>query len=58
MAVSSGASLGEVMSVVEGYNAPIYPVYALGGRGGGGGAAVEPGSSTVAKTVTVTFRLR
>jgi len=46
------------MSVVEGYNAPIYPVYALGGRGGGGGAAVEPGSSTVAKTVTVTFRLR
>ncbi|MEK7064491.1 MAG: SIMPL domain-containing protein [Patescibacteria group bacterium] len=57
MAVSSGASLGEVINVVEGYNAPIYPVYALGGRGGGGGAAVEPGSSTVAKTVTVTFRL-
>jgi len=57
MAVSSGATLGEVVNVVEGYNAPIYPVYALGGRGGGGGAAVEPGSSTVSKTVTVTFRL-
>lgn len=58
MASSSGASLGEVINVVEGYNAPIYPVYALGGRGGGGGATVEPGSSTVAKTVTVTFKLR
>lgn len=58
VAVSSGAVLGEIVSVVEGYNSPIYPAYALGGRGGGGGAAVEPGSSTVAKTVTVIFRLR
>lgn len=58
MAVSSGATLGEVVSVIEGYNAPIYPAYALEGRGGGGGAAVEPGSSTVAKTVTVVFRLK
>src|SRR3989344_8474314 len=57
VAAASGACLGEVVNVVEGYNSPIYPAYALGGRGGGGGAAVEPGSSTVSKTVTVTFRL-
>ncbi len=58
IAKSNGASLGEVVSVVEGYSSPVYPVYALGDRGGGGGAEVEPGSSTVAKTVTVTYRLQ
>ncbi len=58
MAASEGATLGEVVNMVEGYSAPIYPL-AFGGRGGGGGAAeVEPGSSTVSKTVTVTFVLQ
>jgi len=57
MASSSGAKLGEVVTVVEGYNAtPVYPLSMMG-RGGGGGAVVEPGSATVGKTVTVTFRL-
>ncbi len=57
MAESSGAKLGEVVTVVEGYNAtPVYPLSMMG-RGGGGGAVVEPGSATVGKTVTVTFRL-
>lgn len=57
MASSSGAKLGEVVTVVEGYSqSPIYPMSMMG-RGGGGGAVVEPGSATMGKTVTVTFRL-
>ncbi len=59
MAKSSGAVLGEVVSIVEGYSSPVYPIYAMGGRGGGGGGAeVQPGSSTVTKSVTVTFALK
>ncbi|OGD70795.1 hypothetical protein A3D09_00615 [Candidatus Collierbacteria bacterium RIFCSPHIGHO2_02_FULL_49_10] len=59
MANSAGAKLGEVVTVVEGGNAsPIYPMMReMGGGGGGPSAVVEPGSSTVSKTVTVTFRL-
>lgn len=58
MAGSENASLGEVINMVEGYSAPVYP-YAFGGRGGGGAAAeVEPGSSMVSKTVTVTYELK
>lgn len=58
MAGSENGSLGEVINIVEGYSAPV-PLYAYGGRGGGGAAAeVEPGSSTVSKTVTVTFSIK
>lgn len=58
IAKSSGASLGAVVNVVEGVSQPnIYPLMKGGMGGGGGGATVEPGSSTVAKTLTVTFRL-
>lgn len=57
MASSSGAKLGEVVTVVEGSGtSPIFPMMRAA-TGGGGGAAVEPGSATVSKTVTVTFRL-
>lgn len=57
VAAKMGAKLGVVLSVVEGISqAPIYPLFA-GGRGGGGGAVVEPGTSTVSKTVTVTFKI-
>lgn len=59
MAISAGATLGEVVTVVEGGNvSPVYPLMkAMGAGGGGPEAVVEPGSSTVSKSVTVTFRL-
>lgn len=58
MALSSGRSLGEIKNVVEGtdYNMPFYSAKAEGM--GGGGASLEPGSTTVSKTVTVTFGLK
>lgn len=56
-AAKVGAKLGAVVAVQEGYGSPqIYPL--MGGMGGGGGGpVVEAGTSTVSKTVTVTFRL-
>lgn len=58
MAESSGRSLGEIKNVVEGtdYNMPVFSAKADGM--GGGGAPLEPGSTTVSKTVTVTFGLK
>jgi uncharacterized protein YggE len=56
IAKSSGKKLGSVVSVVEGYQSQ--PVYRFeGARIGGGGAALEPGTGTVTKTVTVTYEL-
>lgn len=59
VAESSGQELGEMVTVVEGGGnySPIFA--AMESRGmGGGGAPVEGGSSTVSKTVTVTFELK
>jgi uncharacterized protein YggE len=60
LAISSGKKLGEIVSIVEGSAYDGYPlVKATDGMGGGGGGfAVEPGSSTVSKSVTVTFKLK
>ena len=59
IAKNSGASLGVVMSVVEGYSSgSVYPMMRAAGLGGGPSAVVEPGSSTVSRTLTVTFRLQ
>lgn len=60
LAISSGKKLGEIVSIVEGGSYDGYPlVKATDGMGsGGGGFAVEPGSSTVSKSVTVTFKLK
>lgn len=59
LAISSGKKLGEIVSIVEGSASDGYPlVKSMDGMGGGGGFSVEPGSSTVTKTVTVTFRLK
>ena len=59
LAISSGKRLGEIVSIVEGSVSDGYPlVKTMDGMGGGGGFSVEPGSSTVTKTVTVTFRLK
>jgi len=58
IAKASGAKLGEVVEVVEGGISTNYPMYAAKADGMGGGAPVEVGSTTVSKSVTVTFELR
>jgi uncharacterized protein YggE len=59
VAQSTGQKLGKVVSVTEaGASQQAVPYYARMEGGGGGGGAVEPGSGTVSKTVTVTFELR
>lgn len=56
IAASSGGSLGRILSITEGYQAPrLYPAM---GEAGGGGAPIEPGSATVSKSVTVVFELK
>lgn len=58
IASSSGKKLGKVVSVIEGNSGSrIYPLAATM-EGKGGGAAVEPGSQTVQKSLTVTFELK
>ena len=57
IAAASGGKLGKVMSVTEGTaGSGFYPI-AERSMSGGGGAALEPGSQTVSKTVTVVFEL-
>lgn len=59
VARGSGVSLGEVVAVVEGSGGnSIYYAREMMGMGGGGGAPLEPGSSQLTKTVTVSFRIR
>ncbi len=56
-ASASGRKLGKVLTVVEGASTSrVMPMMAME-AGGGGGPAIEPGSSTVSQTVTVTFEL-
>lgn len=59
MAEISGTRLGKVVSVTEGFQSAgiYYPMMAKDGMGGGGGASVEPGSSSVGKSVTVVWEL-
>lgn len=57
MAAASGKKLGQVLQVNEsGANSPVMPMYDRGM--GGGGAEMLPGSTSVSKSVTVTFELR
>jgi uncharacterized protein YggE len=61
MAGASGRTLGKIVSVTEGatssYDRAV-SVPLMIGEGGGGGAEPEPGSTTIYKTVTVTFELK
>jgi uncharacterized protein YggE len=62
LAAAAGMSLGPVVAISEGVSPMISPVYPMA-RGGGMAAAesavpVEPGSTTVAVDVTMTFELR
>ena len=58
LANGMGMKVGKVESVMEGsdYGLPIYPLRDAGMGAGGGG--MEPGSSGVSTTLTVTFELR
>lgn len=56
IARASGAQLGKVISVTEGSTSRAQPLYFEAGAGGG--VPIEPGSSTVSKTVTVVFELK
>jgi len=62
IAAASGRQLGSVEQVVEGGSGGgVYPLFARGeavGLGGGDGAQLEPGTTEVTKTVTVTFQLQ
>lgn len=59
MAKASGTVLDKIVSVSEGSNGgAVYSLNAMDGRGGGGGAVVQPGSTTVSKTVTVVWSLK
>ena len=57
IARSSGGKLGKILTVTEGYQSTAYKGLAFEG-GGGGGPALEPGSQTIQKTVTVVFELK
>jgi len=57
IASSSGRKLGKVINVVEGGSNNYSPVYkAL--SSGMGGAELSPGTSTISKTLTVTFEFK
>lgn len=57
IAQASGKTVGEVLTVTEAGAQNPMPVYMARDMGGGGGAPVEPGTSTVYKSLTVTFEL-
>jgi hypothetical protein len=57
IAKAAGRKLGKVVNVSEGGSGISYPMYSKA-DGLGGGAAVEPGTSTISKTLTVTFELK
>lgn len=57
IATVSGKELGEIVNVYEGGEAPKSTL-TFGGEMGGGGGAIQPGTGTVTKTVTVTFELK
>jgi len=60
IAEASDKKLGEVINVTEGSSSssPILYRAEVMGLGAGGGTPIEPGTSTVSKTVTVVFELR
>jgi len=58
IANSSGRKLGKVINVVEGSSNNYSPVYKSLLSSVGGGADLETGTSTVSKTLTVTFEFK
>ncbi len=60
MAKSMGARVGKVIKVDEGGTSDVFYGYAKEdmAMGGGGGFPIEPGTSSISRTVTVTFELK
>ena len=63
IAKASGRKLGKVINVIDGGSNNTYPIYGMmdsakGGVGLGEGAVVEPGSTTVSKSMTVVFEMK
>lgn len=60
MAKATGATLGEAISVTEGYQTSgiYYPMMRAESGGGGGGMPAESGTTTVSKSVTVVWSLK
>jgi uncharacterized protein YggE len=59
IAKASGRKLGKVINVVDGSSSNAYPIYKTAMYDGmGGGGSAEPGSTTISKTLTVTFELK
>lgn len=58
IAKSAGRKLGKVVNVSEGSGGTVYPMYSMKADGLGGGAAAEPGTSTISKTLVVSFELK
>lgn len=58
IAKASGRKLGKVMRVEEAGTSSVYPMYDRAASSGIGGAPMEPGTSTITKTLTVTFGLK
>jgi hypothetical protein len=57
LAAGMGMKLGKTLSVVEGSSYGVAPYLEKAGMGAGG-AGIEPGSSSVSETLTVTFELK
>lgn len=59
IANSSGRKLGQIVNVVEGSSSNYSPIYKTAlSSAGTGGAELEPGTSTISKTLTVTFEFK
>lgn len=59
IAKASGTKLDKILSVTEGSSGGVvYPLYAKMDGMGGGGSSVEPGSTSISKTVTVIWSLK
>lgn len=59
VARAQGMRVRRIVNITEGGSANVYPMFdRMMSAGGGGGAPIEPGTSTVQSTVTVTFEMR
>lgn len=58
IAKAGGQSVGRIVTMQESDGGYPVPLYATKGLGAGSSAPIQPGTSTLSKTVTVTFELR
>ena len=58
LAAAGNASLGDVLTIQEGYTSAPIPIFRAEAFDSAVSAPLEPGTSTLSKTVTVTFSLQ